>query len=63
MDDRSQAQLNILRAISARFSGIRARFWLRGGWAVDFMLGRITRPHADIDIVVWARHRRVFVGR
>lgn len=24
--------------------------WLRGGWAVDFFLGRLTRDHADIDL-------------
>lgn len=23
--------------------------WLRGGWAVDFTVGHLTRPHADID--------------
>lgn len=23
--------------------------WLRGGWAMDFFLGRLTRDHADID--------------
>lgn len=23
--------------------------WLRGGWAMDFFLGRITRAHADVD--------------
>lgn len=26
-----------------------AQVWLRGGWAVDLTLGRITRRHADID--------------
>jgi hypothetical protein len=33
------------------------RFWLRGGWALDFHLGRLTREHADIDLVTWLRHR------
>jgi hypothetical protein len=23
--------------------------WLRGGWAMDFYLGELTRPHGDID--------------
>ncbi|GLZ39614.1 hypothetical protein [Actinokineospora sp. NBRC 105648] len=27
--------------------------WLRGGWAVDFFLGRVTRPHLDVD---WFAH-------
>lgn len=26
-------------------------FWLTGGWAVDFYVGTISRPHADVDIV------------
>lgn len=26
--------------------------WLRGGWAMDFAIGRVTRPHADIDVFV-----------
>jgi hypothetical protein len=28
--------------------------WLRGGWAMDFFLGYITREHDDIDLFVWA---------
>ncbi len=28
--------------------------WLRGGWATDFFLGRVTREHDDIDLFVWA---------
>lgn len=28
--------------------------WLRGGWAMDFFLGRITRDHGDIDWFVRA---------
>lgn len=26
-----------------------AHLWLRGGWAMDFFLGQVTRAHADID--------------
>lgn len=26
--------------------------WLNGGWGVDALLGRQTRPHADLDIFV-----------
>ena len=29
--------------------------WLFGGWAVDLWVGRLTRPHEDIDVLVW-RH-------
>lgn len=27
-------------------------FWLSGGWAVDFHIGRVTRHHSDIDFIV-----------
>ncbi|WP_246483285.1 nucleotidyltransferase domain-containing protein [Alkalicoccobacillus gibsonii] len=30
---------------------------MRGGWAIDFLLGRITRRHSDIDIVTWIENR------
>lgn len=28
------------------------RHWLDGGWGVDALLGRPTRPHDDVDLVV-----------
>ena len=58
MDQHTRAQLAILRQFQVLFAANRVRWWLRGGWAIDFMLGRITRPHSDIDIVIWARHRQ-----
>ncbi|HEY4304962.1 MAG TPA: hypothetical protein VGM82_10875 [Gemmatimonadaceae bacterium] len=32
-------------------------YWVFGGWAVDFHVGRITRAHDDIDIAVWSDDR------
>ena len=29
--------------------------WFFGGWAVDLWVGRLTRQHDDIDVLVW-RH-------
>ncbi len=29
--------------------------WLFGGWAVDFFVGVLTRPHNDGEFVVWKR--------
>jgi hypothetical protein len=46
-----------LAAISEVVAMARDRdvsLWLRGGWAMDFFLGRITRAHADIDWFVLA---------
>ncbi|WP_282940165.1 hypothetical protein [Paenibacillus sp. RC67] len=54
---RSRCQLKILDEIHAICTSLNTRFWLRGGWAIDFLLGRITRPHDDIDLVAWVRHR------
>ena len=28
-------------------------YWLFGGWAVDFWLGKVTRAHDDVDLAVW----------
>jgi hypothetical protein len=58
IDDASRKQLTALADIGSALGSQRVRFWLRGGWALDFVHGRVTRPHADIDIVLWDRHRR-----
>ncbi|MFC3501129.1 nucleotidyltransferase domain-containing protein [Micromonospora krabiensis] len=31
--------------------------WLRGGWAMDFHLGEVTRPHVDVDWYCWRADR------
>ena len=62
MDTDTEAQLSILALLADRFAAERMRFWLRGGWAIDFLLGKITRHHSDVDLVTWLRHRRR-VGR
>ena len=33
--------------------GIEA--WVDGGWGVDALLGKQTRPHADLDLVIARR--------
>jgi hypothetical protein len=55
--ERTRVQLGLLEELAAAFSSERIRAWLRGGWALDFLLGRITRPHSDVDLVTWTRHR------
>jgi lincosamide nucleotidyltransferase A/C/D/E len=37
------AVMDILRSLSCQF-------WLEGGWGVDALVGRQTRPHRDVDI-------------
>ena len=57
LTDQTRAQLGLLAELEALLAALRIRAWLRGGWALDFLLGEITRPHSDIDLVTWARHR------
>lgn len=37
--------------------------WLDGGWGVDALVGRQTRSHGDLDLVIEARHEQAFVER
>jgi lincosamide nucleotidyltransferase A/C/D/E len=32
--------------------GVGVRSWLAGGWGVDALVGRQTRPHTDLDLVI-----------
>jgi hypothetical protein len=65
MPSSNREQLALLGEIDEILRGERIRYWLRGGWAFDFTLGEITRPHDDIDLVTWKRHQsrisRLFV--
>ena len=67
MDDRYRQQLALLREVDEFLRAAKIRYWLRGGWALDFIIGDVTRVHEDIDIVTWKRHkeriRRVFKDR
>lgn len=49
-------QLLLLGEIDRLLRPQRIRYWLRGGWALDFILGRVTRSHGDIDLVSWKLH-------
>ena len=45
--------LSMIREISDALTNAAIEHWLFGGWAVDFAVGEITRPHRDVDFVVW----------
>ncbi len=47
----------ILATLRELSEGVRAPLWLFGGVAVDFLVGRWTRPHGDIDLNAWAHDR------
>jgi len=50
---RAENQLRLIAAILAMSEQFDVQVWLRGGWAVDFFLGHVTRDHVDIDWFAW----------
>lgn len=48
----------LLRDVLVVTAGLRTagiRHWLTGGWGVDALVGRQTRPHRDLDLAVDAQ--------
>jgi hypothetical protein len=46
-------QLAVLAELHALLDRHGIAYWLFGGWAVDFHVGRVTRAHDDLDIAAW----------
>jgi hypothetical protein len=46
-------QLAALHEVHALLTANGIEYWLFGGWAVDFYVGRVTREHDDVDVAVW----------
>ena len=59
----NERQLALIAEIVALCEASAIACWLRGGWAVDFFVGGITREHDDIDLFAWAAdaRRRAYV--
>jgi aminoglycoside-2''-adenylyltransferase len=55
--DAAEAQLSLIREVVGLLHTGRVPCWLHGGWGVDFLLGTVSRPHDDIEFVVWERDR------
>jgi hypothetical protein len=49
----NESQLTALGRLHELFQRQGIDYWVFGGWAVDLHAGRLTRPHADIDVAVW----------
>jgi Aminoglycoside-2''-adenylyltransferase len=47
--------LAALASAAGALDAANLEHWFFGGWAVDLWVGRSTRPHDDIDVLVW-RH-------
>ena len=46
-------QLAAIREVLQITGAAGIAVWLRGGWAMDFHLGEVTRPHMDVDWYCW----------
>jgi hypothetical protein len=53
VSDAASEQLAALARVHAVLEEAGVQYWLFGGWAVDFHVGAVTRPHDDVDIAVW----------
>ncbi|HVM55899.1 MAG TPA: hypothetical protein VMT74_00460 [Gaiellaceae bacterium] len=53
MDGDALAQLGALGGVCRALEDVDARYWLYGGWAVDFHAGAVTRRHSDLDLAIW----------
>jgi hypothetical protein len=42
-----------IHAVTAALRDLDASWAVAGGWALDLALGRVTRPHADVDVAVF----------
>ncbi len=41
--------------IAALMQNFQSDWFIAGGWAIDLYLGKISRPHADIEIAIFRR--------
>jgi hypothetical protein len=62
VDDLARRQLAAIAEVGHIADRLDVPVWLRGGWAVDFYLGEITRPHVDVDWFVWATDLPTIAG-
>lgn len=54
IDGRSQRQIAAISECVSAAGEAGIDLWLRGGWAVDFLIGRLSRPHEDVDFYLRA---------
>ena len=65
MNERTAAQLRVIRAVVNALGAAGIPAWLFGGWGLDARIGRITREHGDVEFWVErtdaGRYRAVLV--
>jgi hypothetical protein len=54
---------DVARVIRPLMAGFAAPWCVAGGWALDLFLGRMTRPHADVELAVFRRDQGLLHGQ
>jgi hypothetical protein len=49
MNERTSAQLRVIKTVTTMLRAVDIQAWLFGGWGLDARIGRITRDHGDIE--------------
>jgi hypothetical protein len=63
MSNRSISDLGTLaRWLGPLMSDFRAPWCVGGGWAIDLFLGRVTRPHEDVELAIFRRDQLLLQG-
>ena len=66
MNERTGAQLRVIKTVTNVLRAVDISAWLFGGWGLDARIGRITRDHGDIEFwlerVDAERSRAVLIG-
>jgi hypothetical protein len=57
MDTTSDPDFAAVSAACALLSSLTVPYWFIGGWAIDLAVGRVTRGHADVDVMMLERDK------
>jgi hypothetical protein len=52
MNERTAAQLRVIKTVPNALGVVDISAWLFGGWGLDARIGRITREHGDVEFWV-----------
>jgi hypothetical protein len=52
VNERTAAQLRLIRTVANTLGAVGIPAWLFGGWGLDARIGRITREHGDVEFWV-----------
>src|SRR6516162_11377726 len=44
-------------AVPSLLSDLTVPYWIIGGWAIGLAVGRVTREHADVDVMMLERDK------